>query len=295
MTGRDICMDSSRRNDQLNTMLFVAALFHGVLILGVSFTDGTPFSSAQSATSMEVILLAREFEETTDNHDADYLAQQNLAGAGNTPDDSGLRVAYGQDAAPVAPGPQQDGSEQEQRRADATASTTLYARSPDAAALSGDQQAASNDMQQRTGMSGDSNNIEILATPDPKTLMQGAQPRQLIVSANTQESRIATYLDSWKRRIERVGTMNFPRAALINGSRGNPVLEVSIAADGRLEQALILAGSGNRELDMAAVEILRLASPFDPFPEYLRNDYDALKFSYEWQFRAGTVGRMQVP
>lgn len=288
-------MDASGRNDQLNTMLFVAALFHGVLILGVSFTDGPPFSSAQPATSMEVVLLAREFEESPDNPDAEYLAQQNLAGAGNTSEDTGLRVAYGQDAMPVAPGPEQDGSEQEQRQADDTASQTLYARSAEAAVLSEDRREASNDMRQRTGMAGDTNSIEILATPDMQTLMQGAQPRQLIVSANTRESRIATYLDSWKRRIERVGTMNFPRAALINGSRRNPVLEVSIAADGRLEQALILTSSGNRELDMAAVEILRLASPFDPFPEYLRNDYDALKFSYEWQFRAGTVGRMQVP
>ena len=69
MTGRDICMDSSRRNDQLNTMLFVAALFHGVLILGVSFTDGTPFSSAQPVTSMEVILLARDDSEDLDMAD----------------------------------------------------------------------------------------------------------------------------------------------------------------------------------------------------------------------------------
>ena len=288
-------MDGSGRNDQLNTMLFVAALFHGVLILGVSFTDGDPFSSAEPVTSMEVVLLAREFEKSADNPDAEYLAQQNLAGAGNTTDDTGLRVAYGQDAQPVAPGPDQEGSERRQERADDPASQMLYARNAAAAALTEDRQEASIDMQQRTGMAGDTNSIEILATPDTQTRMQGAQPRQLIVSANTRESRIATYLDSWKRRIERVGTMNFPRAALINGSQRNPVLEVSIAADGRLEQALILASSGNRELDMAAVEILRLASPFDPFPEYLRNDYDALKFSYEWQFRAGTVGRMQVP
>ncbi|MBT8421978.1 MAG: TonB family protein, partial [Gammaproteobacteria bacterium] len=241
------------------------------------------------------VLLAREFEESPDNPDAEYLAQQNLAGAGNTLEDRGLQVAYGQNAVPVAPGPEQDGSEQPRQRDEDSASQMLYSRSADAPTLSEDSRESSVDEQQQTGLAGDSNSVEILATPATQTLMQGAQPRQLIVSANTRESRIATYLDSWKRRIERVGTMNFPRAALIDGSQRNPVLEVSIAADGRLDQALILTSSGNRELDMAAVEILRLASPFDPFPEYLRNDYDALKFSYEWRFRAGTVGRMQLP
>ena len=89
--------------------------------------------------------------------------------------------------------------------------------------------------------------------------------------------------------------MNFPRAALDARGDRNPVLEVGMLADGELREALILTSSGNRELDMAAVEILQLAAPFDPFPEYLRNDYDSLKFSYEWQFSAGTVGRMRVP
>jgi len=289
-------MDGSGRNDQLNTMLFVAALFHGVLILGVSFTDGAPFSSAEPAASMEVVLLAREFEASPDNPDAEYLAQQNLAGSGNTEDDRGLRVAYGNDAAPVAPGPEQEGRERTQQRSDDSSSAQLlYARSASAAAIADEGRQANDDSRQRTGMAGESNSVEILATPDSQTIMQGAQPRQLIVSANTRESRIATYLDSWKRRIERVGTMNFPRSALVNESPRNPVLEVSILADGRLEDAVILSSSGNRELDMATVEILRLASPFDPFPEYLQNDYDALKFSYEWQFKAGTVGRVTVP
>ena len=41
---------------------------------------------------------------------------------------------------------------------------------------------------------------------------------------------------------------------------------------------------GERLLDEAAIEILRLASPFDPFPDFLRNDYDVLRFAYEWRF-----------
>jgi len=290
-------MNAASGNDRFTTMLFVAALFHAVLILGISFSDGTPFDSDVSATSMEVVLLTREFEKATDNPDADYLAQQNLAGAGNTAEDDGVRVAYGREAAPPVPGPEQDGADMQQQRRDQqnTSDQQLFARTPDSAALAEREREAREALDARTGLPGDANSVELLAAPDSRTRVQGARPRELIVSANTRESRIASYLDGWKRRVERVGTMNFPRSAATVPGQRNPVLEVSILASGELRQVLILDTSGNRELDMAAVDILKLASPFDPFPEYLRNDYDALKFSYEWQFSAGTVGRMRVP
>ena len=288
-------MGVSGNNDRLNTMLFVAALFHGVLILGVSFTDGELFSTGTPVTSMEVVLLAREFDDRPDANDAEYLAQQNLAGSGNTNEDAGLRVAYGRDAMPVAPGPEQDGNDQlQQTQQQNSAEQRLYARRADAGTLSEQRRRISEEQRQRTGMAGTANSVEILAMPDEQTSLKSVKPRELIVSANTRESRIATYLDGWKRRIERVGTMNFPRAAAARQDDRNPVLEVRILADGTLQEAIILNSSGNRELDMAAVEILRLAAPFDPFPEYLRNDYDALKFSYEWQFSSGSVGTMRT-
>jgi protein TonB len=37
-------------------------------------------------------------------------------------------------------------------------------------------------------------------------------------------------------------------------------------------------------VDQAALNILRRAAPFDPFPEAIRVDYDQLRFAYKWQF-----------
>jgi protein TonB len=48
--------------------------------------------------------------------------------------------------------------------------------------------------------------------------------------------------------------------------------------------------SGYRELDQAAVDIVRLASPFDPFPTAMRTSYPVLRFAYEWQFLKGQLG-----
>jgi protein TonB len=288
------------RPDYLSTMLFVAALFHGVLILGVSFTAGDLENSSQDSASMEVVILNRDYDLRPDSTEAAYLAQQSLSGSGTTEENVALRVAYGRDSDPIMPGPEQDGANnqmQQQSRQLSEQQQMLYARAANAGALSEEsrQQAVIEQAPMRTGMTGTANSVEIVATPDAETVMKGAQPRQLLISANTRESRIAAYLDGWKRRVERVGTINFPRSVLNSPGTRNPVLEVSIAANGDLTEVIILTGSGNRDLDMAAVDILRRAAPFDRFPEYLRNDYDELKFSYEWQFTGNSVGRMTVP
>jgi protein TonB len=90
--------------------------------------------------------------------------------------------------------------------------------------------------------------------------------------------------------VERVGTLNFPNEARRRGMSGNPVLEVAISADGSLDQVLVRRSSGHRELDNAALVIVRLASPFDPFPPAMRERYPQLRFAYEWQFLNGRLG-----
>jgi protein TonB len=89
--------------------------------------------------------------------------------------------------------------------------------------------------------------------------------------------------------VERIGTLNFPAAAQRDGSKASPVIEVAINADGRLDRAAIRRTSGDPELDQAALTILKLASPFDPFPPELAHRYRVLHFVYEWQFVGGRL------
>ena len=74
-------------------------------------------------------------------------------------------------------------------------------------------------------------------------------------------------------------------------------MEVGIAADGKLDRVLIRRSSGSPELDQAALAILKLASPFDPFPPELAAKYRVLRFAYEWQFSGGrpSTGTVSVP
>jgi protein TonB len=109
------------------------------------------------------------------------------------------------------------------------------------------------------------------------------------VTPDTRAATLAPYLDGWRRKVERIGTINYPTVARTLGVKASPVVEVGIAANGTLDKAIIRQSSGYPDLDNAALQILKLASPFDPFPPELAHEYRVLRFSYEWQFVGGRM------
>ncbi|MDH3440764.1 MAG: energy transducer TonB, partial [Gammaproteobacteria bacterium] len=116
------------------------------------------------------------------------------------------------------------------------------------------------------------------------TSIRDDNPRELVTSVDTKESKVASYLSRWKSKIETVGIKYFPDDGLIDGMTGSPTLEVTITATGQLQDVLVRRSSGSKVLDQVALSILRRAAPFDPFPEAIRVDYDQLRFAYKWQF-----------
>jgi protein TonB len=144
--------------------------------------------------------------------------------------------------------------------------------------------------------------LERLAEPPPasdRNLRLRGQPRdELYVTADTRASRLAPYLNDWRQKVERIGTLNYPSVAQRRGLSGNPVIEVALQRDGKLKSARIQRSSGYPEIDAAALGILRLASPFDPFPPQLAREYLTIRFVYEWSFEGsggGAPGVLTLP
>jgi protein TonB len=106
-------------------------------------------------------------------------------------------------------------------------------------------------------------------------VLRGVLRADLWLSPDTRASKLAPYLDRWRRKVERIGTLNYPVAARRVGLSGSPVIEVAIRSDGRLLESTVRRTSGFAELDQAALGILRLASPFDPFPAELAAEHGA--------------------
>ena len=68
--------------ERLATMLFLAGLLHGLIILGLTFNAAA--SDRDSAPGLEVLLVSDEVPEADQNPTATYLAQRTQTGSGNT-------------------------------------------------------------------------------------------------------------------------------------------------------------------------------------------------------------------
>ena len=275
--------------ERLLMTLFIAALIHGMIILGLTFAGNGRHDAA--GRGLDVLLVSDELPTADRNDSAAYLAQRTQLGSGNT---SAPTAAHNQSNAFSPPahagddaGTSLTSSAPATARADDPVVTTLASRT-DIRYFASVQGEAGPTREQPLA-------TDAAAQPHPADSEAGAVrlrgPRrdELWITPDTRQSIIAPYLDSWRRRVERIGTLNYPAAALRSGVKASPVLEVAIDADGRLAKADILASSGYADLDAAALAILKLASPFDPFPPDLAARYRTLRFAYEWQFTGGRL------
>ena len=66
-------------------------------------------------------------------------------------------------------------------------------------------------------------------------------------------------------------------------------MHVAVRADGSVERIRVVRSSGHKLLDDAAVRIVRMSSPFSPFPPEIRKEVDVLDITRTWQFLDGNT------
>lgn len=281
----DIQLVAPETPDRLPAMLFLAALIHGILIIGVTF-NAYLLDDFSSAISLEVTIVADPDQQIDRPDKAEYLAQASQMGGGNTVDEIRPSAPL-QSASPI----DNLGVENAESLLDATSheksADQVISTQSDADLLVADDLREEPKSENTTAIALESGSEQTLPLPQDERstlLIHDDDPRQLIISADTRESTIAAYLDNWKRRIEAVGDEYFPELGDLEGLTGSPTLEVSIEASGQLAEVIIRQSSGSTVLDKAALDILRRASPFDPFPAEVSADYDRLRFAYKWLF-----------
>ena len=279
-------------HDRLLVTLFLAGLFHLIIILGVTFAP--PERDTSLVPTLEVLLVGDALPDAPINKDASYLAERTQQGSGNintgaarrpgatgAPEDSPFGVEEG--AGPRSPAGPAGGEAGILTGAGTRTRFVADATVPSASLPSLPLRAMSGDLAPLS----DSDH-------DTERLLKGTERNELLVTPSTRASDVAVYLDAWKRRVEQVGTLNFPNEARRRHLSGNPVIEVALASTGALLKVEVRRTSGHPELDAAAIAILRLATPFEAFPAELAARHDALRFAYEWQFVAGHLAGSAV-
>ena len=105
-----------------------------------------------------------------------------------------------------------------------------------------------------------------------------------MLDANSDQNTIESkYLNAWQRKIERVGhsvlKKEYPQLDLTQLR-----LVVSIDSLGNLIETKIIDSSGSLEIDKIAQEIVKLASPFEPFSDEMISEYEVLQVDRIWKF-----------
>ena len=271
--------------DRLPAMLFLAALVHGILIIGVTFNPSLVGEFAD-AISLEVTIVADPDQQIDRPDEAAYLAQASQEGGGNITDQIRPSAPL-QSAMPV----------DNQGREDGTALTDAKAHEQSADEVlatenSSDRQVAiesRTDPQEQDSVAvameaGAEATLPLPQEDKASFLLTDDDPQQLIISADTRDSVAAAYLDSWKRRIEAVGAAYLPELGKLENLTGSPTLLVRIAENGELIEAMVSRTSGSPILDLASVDIIQRASPFDEFPPPMASEYDTVAFEYKFLF-----------
>jgi protein TonB len=277
-------------SDRLSSTLFVAALFHGVVILGITFSSAPP-TEGDALPTLRITLVTDSDEIATAPDDADFLAQRSQTASGQLADGDRPTRTLGGGATELQSGDPASGDATDgQPREFAASADLLLTRS------SADQQLEALPRPNESPAERAQRASELIAGPiipttaaelDSVARLSASEVRELIASPSTRESSVANYLNSWRGRVEQIGTRNFPSQALATAVNENPTLEVAINAEGDLIDIIVRRSSGDPRLDQAALTILRMAAPFEPLPAAIRSEYDVLRFAYEWEFDEG--------
>ncbi|RLA04989.1 MAG: energy transducer TonB [Gammaproteobacteria bacterium] len=272
--------------DRMSFSIFIATAFHALILLGISFA--LPDKDIQKFQRSLDVVLATEFTEERPD-EADFIGQADQLGGGESdvvekpsttevspfPDDQMNEVTQIQSMQPTSPQVEElqvltaELSEQQQQQPDtqpieeqeqkeSLTSEAIYSKSMEIASLTAQLEA-------------DKNNAK--------------KPRKRRISAAIHRSSDALYLDSWRRKIERIGNLNYPEKAKRESIFGSLSLKVAINKNGTVSEIAIIRSSGHKVLDDSAIRIVRLAAPFSPLTDEMMVDTDILEIIRVWQFQ----------
>ena len=280
--------------DRLGVTAFFAVLAHLIVILGVTFSpEDLP---RQRVETLDVVLVPPS-SETAPEH-ADYLAQANRDGGGDTErvrpatpptapvDPIEPAIAAAEPAStPVEPPPSVESVRVEPEPVEETPGGDGLAQASFPAPAPGTAPVRNAEVEARMSRA---LVIAALSAEIERDLRAYAErPRRKWISASTREHRFAAYMDTWRRKVEQVGNLNYPEEAERRRLAGDLLLDVAIRPDGTVEQITLRRSSGERVLDDAAIRIVEIAAPFSEFPEDIAQDVDILHIERTWIFHSG--------
>ena len=276
-----------RPADRLGFTLFLAALVHVALILGLSFSFAEP---GQISKTLEITLST--FKSAEKPKEADFLAQNNQQGSGTldkkaAPKTTEQALFQDTEVKRVTPPSAPPASVRKEKPKAAVATRSPQAQKTPVKTAQAKPQPASRPAPvfDSSQLSAEIASLEAQLAQEQQLYAKRPKIHRLN-AASTMRDKGAWYKEEWRKKIERIGNLNYPDEARRQRIYGSLRLLVSINRDGTLYEVQVLESSGQDTLDQAALRIVRLAAPFAPFNKDLA-EFDRLEIIRTWRFERG--------
>jgi len=272
-------------NDRLGMTVFFALLFHGIIILGITFVS-SPSAKQKIPPSLDIILVNTSNNETPEK--ADYLAQTSQDGGGNSEEKVRRTDLFSAPTLSEQPGmAQQQSVSQAPSKIQNAKKAFITVNKSDHKTYTQDKQSKEEKSERKLEPQQQNEHAARMAEELSLTLQEHSQkPKEKYLTSRTKEYVAATYMRGWIDRVERLGNADYPDAAIRDQLSGTLILDVVIRSDGSLKEINLRRSSGHQILDDAAKRIVKMSSPFEAFPAKLQKQADIIHITRSWEFQS---------
>jgi protein TonB len=262
-------------NDSFLIALFIAAVIHVVIGLGINFTAPQPETVSRA---IDITLINMPSQKAPEK--AQALAQENQIAAGeqNSKPEPIVQQQPSPSIAQIKPIKKSEPKAPKKLITQKVAEKKVVTASkPDIEQHIEERQHVSAEMlQQQVAQLG----AEI------RQSQQSAEQAKIkfVDSVSANKYVAAQYMKDWEDKVERTGNLNYPEVAAKQNFSGSLTMDVGIKADGSIYSIRINQSSGNPALDEAAKKIVRMSAPFAPLPSDLLKELDVLVITRVWKF-----------
>ncbi len=275
-----------KKTDSLTIWLFIAAVIHAIVLMGLGFENPKPQIISKS---IEVTIVNSSAKKAPEN--AKYFAQANQIAAGSEQ----------QKPQPIEKKKPQAGHDQKkQKRVKSSKAQTqiehrLITQKQAEKKLESAQKQEENQEDDKNTQAQPELSVEELdkqiALLELKLKKQQENSEKTNIKSingiSAHKYIAAQYIKQWENKVQRNGNLNLPE---INGTQsfsGTLVMDVGVETDGSLYNTVIVKSSGIAALDKAAKQIVKMSAPFTPLPKEVAEQLDVLRIRREWVFSNG--------
>jgi protein TonB len=265
-------------SDSLLLAIFLAAVFHVIIIFSVNFTVSLP---KKINKSIEITITQTVAEKAPEK--AHYLAQDNQLGAGE---------AFKKPEPPKQQLPSEGKTKKrtlkknDERSKKVHAKKLITQKQSEVKVNTADEAETMVD-KSRPKLSPDALVKQVAKLGANIRYSQPSAEKNRIKFVNqvsTHKYSASQYILDWQRKVERLGKLNISEAISKRTFDGFIVMDVGIKRDGSVYSMRISRSSGIKAIDDAAKRIVKMGAPYSPLPKELWKELDVLVINRTWRW-----------